>query len=59
MEKYKDAQSDKIVLNTKLDVAKFVKYIITDLIDGVSQANMFVYNNVVYTISIKENKYKK
>lgn len=50
---------EKIYLKNKMEVAKFVKYIITDLIDGISQSNMFVYNDIVYTISINEYKYKK
>ncbi len=50
---------EKIYLKNKIEVAKFVKYVITDLIDGISQANMFVYDNIVYTININEYKYKK
>lgn len=55
----KNMSEEKIYLKNKMEVAKFVKYIITDLIDGISQSNMFVYNDIVYTISINEYKYKK
>lgn len=41
-------------LDNKLEVAKFVKYIISDLLNGVSQSNMFVYNGVIYSVLIKD-----
>lgn len=59
MEEDKRLSSNKIFLKSKIEVAKFVKYIITDLIDGVSQSNMFVYDNIVYLVNIKEHKCKK
>lgn len=46
--------NEKLILKNKTEVAKFVKYVITDLLNGVSQGNMFVYDGVVYTVLIAD-----
>ena len=52
--KNKNQNPSEIYLKDKLEVAKYIKYIITDLLSGVSQGNMFVYNGEVYTVLIKD-----
>lgn len=52
--KNQNQSAAEIYLKDKIEVAKYIKYIITDLLNGVSQGNMFVYNGEVYTVLITD-----